>query len=259
MSRYLTPSKLTLLVLASVHNEGVVPTSDLSSVLSFMVSKIFPDKDKPTAFTTIDPNDAIPITEFELSLSRHDSAIPGRTIWDFLLKRLWAIDCSDALDAFITNLPCLLTKSRDQILRDRETGEDPDIGQGRILRTAPLGAFIRRCYLEYSRLQFQDGIAIWQDFVAYRWSTRQAYERKNAPDGRSALDVNFSDLQIDASHPIAQLMYGRLADLDEQQSTRFSTHDVERLMEFQVSEMQRKHKSLVETICDTNSVNRVRW
>ena len=108
-----------------------------------------------------------------------------------------------------------------------------------ILRTSPLGAFIRRCYLEYTRLQFQDAIALWQDIIAFRAPTRQVFERKNAADGRNAIDVNFSELQIDSSHPLAQIMYSELTERENHFESDYSVHDTEKLMEFQVSEMQR--------------------
>lgn len=235
MSRYLTPAKITLLALSLLYAEDVVPTIEAKPVLAFILTQILPTN-KASGH---DFEPAIPIGAFDSTLSSHPSARPGRSLYDLLLKKLWAIDCSDALDAFITNLPLLLTKPREQILRERETGEVSDQSYGRILRTSPLGAFIRRCNLEYMRLQFQDSITLWQDFIAYRASTRQAYEKKNPPLGRTAIDGNFEDLQIDGSHPLAQIMYGRLAEIAQDPDSTYSAHDVEKLMEFQVSEMQR--------------------
>lgn len=235
MSRYLTPAKITILALSLLYAEDVVPTSEAKSVLAFILAQILPT-DKSTEH---DFEPATPISAFESTLSGQASARPGRSLYDLLLKKLWAIDCSDALESFITNLPLLLTKPREQILRERETGEVSDQTYGRILRTSPLGLFIRRCNLEHERLQFQDSITLWQDFIVYRAPTRLAHEKKNPPLGRSAIDGNFEDLQIDGSHPLAQIMYGRLTEIAEDPDSTYSPHDVERLMEFQVSEMQR--------------------
>lgn len=241
MSRFLTPSKLTVLALGLIYTEDLVPTSQASSVLAFLLTQIVSSVNSHVTSSGsprshFEPS--VPISVFESALSSLPSARPGRTLYDLLLKRLWAINCSDALDAFITNLPQLLSKTREQILQERATGEVSE-HHGGILRTSPLGAFIRRCNLEYMRLQFQDSISLWHDFIAYRAPTRQAFEKKNAADGRVPLDANFTDLEIDGSHPLAQIMYGRLAELDLDAQTAFSTYDVEKLMEFQVSEMQR--------------------
>jgi len=238
MSRYLTPSKVGLLVLASVYADGVVPNSETSSILSFLVSHILHDNSNPLTVPVADANHVVPVSAFESALSSHSSGIPGRTVWDLYLKKLWSLDCFDSLDQFITNLTALLTRSPEQVKADQENGEEVT-SLGHVVRTSPLGAFIRRSCVEYTRLQFQDGITLWQDLIAYRAPTRQVWEKRNPADGRSALDVNLSDLHIDVSHPLSQLMYGRLAD-EEEAGSGFSAHDVEKLIEFQVAEMQRR-------------------
>ncbi|EXJ82204.1 hypothetical protein A1O3_06017 [Capronia epimyces CBS 606.96] len=240
MSRYLTPAKVTLLVVALLYAEDVVPTSEARSVLAFLVSQIIPaNKASASTNTSTETEHALPISVFEATLSPHPSARPGRSLYDLLLKRLWTIDCFHALEAFITNLPCLLTKTRDEILHERETGEESEQLHGHILRTSTLGAFIRRCHLEYTRLQFQDSIALWQDFISYRLPTRQAYEKKSRSDGGGGLDINLARLRIDTSHPLAQLMYGRLVEEQQKDHGAFSVYDIEKLMEFQVSELQK--------------------
>ena len=238
MSRFLTPAKVSLLALAVLYTEGVIPTSECVKVLNLLISQILPDSKHASKGSEDVSEHGISISAFESTLSSLGSIMPGRTIYDLLLKKLWSIDCSDALDNFITNLPQLLSKSRDQIQKEKEAGVYVEGQNNGILRTSPLGAFIRRCYLEYTRLQFQDAIALWQDFVACRAPTRQAYEKKNAPDGRNALDINLSELQIDSSHPLTQIVYNDLIDRHDHYQSDFSVYDVEKLMEFQVSEMQ---------------------
>ncbi|RMD44185.1 hypothetical protein DV735_g1004, partial [Chaetothyriales sp. CBS 134920] len=253
MARYLTPSKTALLVLGLLYHEGVVPTSESTFVLGFLLAQILPDR-KHAASAVEDIEHILPISVFETTLSTHASIMPGRTLNDLLLKRLWAIDCSDALDKFFQMLPSVLARTRDQILMERETGVMMAEGSyGRILRTSPLGAFIRRCHLEYTRLQFQDAVTLWQSFIVYRAPTRQQFERKNAPDGRNRLDANLSELEIDASHPLAHIMYGPLVEADEQLRHGYSTHEVEKLMEFQVAEMQRLGARLPDAMRSTLS------
>ena len=237
MSRYLTPSKIGLLALAFLYTEGVVPTSETTAVLSFVISCILPDASHPGDLPTTDISHVVPIATYENNLASHDSAIPGRTIWDLFLKKIWSFDCADSLELFLSSVPSLLAKSREQLLRERESGEEISEHAGRILRTSPLGAFIRRAHLEYTRLQFYDAGSLWQAFLAYRLPTKHAWEKKNPSNGRSSLDSNFSDIHIDASHPVAQIMYGKLAT-ENGEDGGLSTYDVERLMEFQVSELQ---------------------
>jgi anaphase-promoting complex subunit 5 len=252
MSRYLTPSKVALLALALLYAEGVVPSSETVSVLSFLISHLVPDTSKSSASPSASSSYVIKIEDFEGALSSLPSAIPGRTIWDLFLKKLWSIDCSYALEQLMSNAPFVITKSREQLQKERDEGLPPE-PCGRISRTSPLGAFIRRAHIEHTRLQFSDAAALWQSFVLCRRPTRQAYEKKNPPDGRNSVDVNLSDLQIDGSHPIAQILYGSL-DTEDDDADRFSsTYDVERLLEFQVSELQSGHQPFRDQLAANTS------
>lgn len=246
MSRYLTPSKLALLVLISAYSLDVVAKQDRGSVLSFIITHILPDHKDPSNLQELNAQH-VGLQDFESVLSSLDFPIPGRSVWDYFLQKMWAIDCFDTLDLFLSDIPVLLTRSREQTIKDREAGEEENILPGLLSRTSPLGAFVRRCHLEYTRLQFQDGTALWQDFIGFRATTRQAWEKKNPPDGKSALDINLSRLHVDSSHPLSQIMYSRLA-CAETNLGGFSTHDVEKLMELQVSELQKLGGRLPEAM-----------
>jgi anaphase-promoting complex subunit 5 len=245
MSRYLTPPKVALLILALIYAEGVVPSSETVPILSFLVSHIIPAATE-SSHTLSDASHVVKIGDFESALSSLPSAIPGRTLWDLFLRKMWSIDCSHALDQLISNVLSVISKPREQLQRERDEGLLPE-PFARISRTSPLGAFIRRVHLEYTRLQFSDAAALWQRFMQYRKPTRQAFEKKNSTDGRNSLDVNLAELQLDSSHPIAQILYGGLEDSEAEKEEFMSTHDVERLMEFQVSELQRRYRPLLDS------------
>jgi anaphase-promoting complex subunit 5 len=234
MSRYLTPFKIALLTLTSIYADGLVPASQTTTVLSFLLSHILPRSDPPNA----DTNHVASITTLETALAACDSGVPGRTIWDLFLGRIWSLNCADSLELFMTNIPSLLAKSREELLRERESGQESGEQRGRIQRTSPLGAFIRRAHLEYTRLQFHGVASLWHDFLTYRLPTQQAWEKKDSSGGRNALDVTFSDLHIGSSHPIAQTMYGKQETAGEDDGEGLSMDDVERLMKFQVSALQ---------------------
>lgn len=237
MGRFLTPSKITILILALVYTEGSVPLSGTSTVLDVILSRILPDSSDSAELLEIHVKDSI--LDIERGLASQSSVVPGRTVWDLLLKKVWNIDCADALDAFMTNLPQLLAKTRDQLLKERDEGLPPTLA-GKIVRSSPLGMFIRRCCLEYNRLQFQDSVAVWMDFVAYRMPTKAAYTRKNPHSLQNAFDVNLSEMGIDSSHPLAAIMFRPIIENSTNQKNAYSNTDAERLMEFQVSELQSK-------------------
>ena len=122
MARFLTPAKVSLLALAVLYTEDVVPTSESVKVLSFVISHILPDSKHVSAGSDEVLDHVVSISGFESTLSGLGSVMPGRTIYDLLLKKLWLIDCSDALDNFITNLPSLLQSRGSKSKRKRKQG-----------------------------------------------------------------------------------------------------------------------------------------
>lgn len=239
MGRFLTPSKIALLVLAQIYTKGSIPFSGTARVLDVLISRILLDASEPHLHEH--RQDQGSILDLEKALSGQHSAIPGRTVWDILLKDLWAIDCADALDWLISETSSQLIKTREELLKERDEGLPSHPG-GRVIRTSPLGAFIRRCSLEYLRLQFQDSTSLWLDFVAYRLPSKAAFTKKSPRSLRNAFDINLADLDIDLSHPLASIIFRPLLHDAEDSQKSFSTYDSEKLMEFQVSEMQSKHR-----------------
>ena len=240
MTRYLTPSKVALLALITVYTEGVVPNSAIVPVLSFLVSQLLPLDPSKSADQVSNPGDhTIPIEDFERVTSSLQSSVPGRTIWDIFLKRLWLIDCFDILEEFITSLSDILVKSREELIRDRNHGIAPDPRPNRLGRASPLGAFVRRAQLEYTKLQFDDAVELWTAFVGYRMSTYRAWAKRHPRASQSIVDGNLADLGVDLASPLAKVVYGE-AESGNQIKTGMSMKDIERLLEFQVGELQSK-------------------
>ena len=236
MARYLSPSKVALLALVAIYTEGVVPNSATIPILSFLVSHLLNNDPTRTETSGDETAHVVQIQEFEKSLSKVQSAFPGRTIWDLFLKKIWMLDCSDALDTFISNIKSVLVRTKEDVEREGEEETEPN--RMRLSKTSPLGAFVRRAHLEYTRLQIHDAIRLWENFIAYRLPTKQVWEKRNPSEVRNAIDVNFTSLNLDSSSKLAQIVYRNLGEQTDEGG--FSTFDVERLLEFQVSEMQSK-------------------
>ena len=236
MARYLTPSRIGLLTLTVLYACNEVTTSNSVAVLDFLIANIVPNATKKQQADN-DVKHSLPLSAFEKALSPLASIMPGRSVYDTFLQRLWSIDCAHGLEGFLQILPALLRKSREQILLERELGMVPEVQEQQIIRTSPLGAFIRRSHLEFTRLQFQDGVALWQQFVAYRSPSWQYYERKTPQPRFHALDDNLNAFGIDHSHPLVQIMYGAALNGGSDDDAH-SSHEIEKLLEFQVSEMQ---------------------
>lgn len=237
MARYLTPWRISLLCLITIYTDGVVPNSSAIHVLSFLTAGLFP----------LDPDDKqwekhyLPgIDGLEEVLSHHESSIPGRTLWDLFLKKIWSLDSLDALEEFMNDvLPSLLSKTREQLIQDRDNGLDPEEPEEgmRLSRSSPLGSFVRRACLEYTRLQFHDSVKLWTGFVRYRLPTYHMWARKNPMDEQSPVDINLSMNGLDTTSYLSQVVYGNF-EQDAQEDTTVSVKDAERLVEFQVGELQ---------------------
>lgn len=248
MTRYLTPWRVSLLCLVTLYTEGVVPNSSAIDVLSFLTAGLFPldaaDKQWEEHYLPT-------ISELEECLSRHESSVPGRTLWDLFLKNLWSIDSLDALETFFGEvIPSLLAKSRDELIHDRDNGIPPvEDDRMRLSRSSPLGAFVRRAYLEYTRLQFHDSVKLWAGFVKYRLPTYGYWSRRHPEADQIAVDVNLRDLGLDSTSYLSQVVYGDIED-NEDGEEEVSVKDAERLIEFQVGELQSMQFSpAVMTMC----------
>ncbi|KAF2488915.1 hypothetical protein BU16DRAFT_531956 [Lophium mytilinum] len=232
MSRYLTPHKISLLVLASLYCEAVVPTSATIPVLSFIISHIIPPA--PSNYRQRDsstsPDAVSSISIFDNVTLAHASSVPGRTLLDLFLKKLWEINSFDALHTFFDELTGILSPSRDDAERDL-------LAHVFLSRTSPLGTFVRRAQLEFTRLQFHDAVQLWSAFLKYKTVSPQWTKRITRIAG-SGIDVNVTDLGLRPEDGLFQAAYGHLDDLSGPEEM-VSVDDIERILEFQVDRIQR--------------------
>ena len=232
MSRYLTPSKIGLLALISLYTESVVPSVATIPILSFIVSHVLPtNATNQESITTVDGLQKVTIT--------HASGIPGRTIWDLLLKKLWEVSSFDALHAFFDTLSSILVKTREELQNDAEDGISPASTRLLLSRTSPLGTFVRRAKVEFTRLQFHDGVMLWKHFVIYREPTLPMWRKRNPQAGKPSFDTNLQELELGSDHPLARIIYSDVGDGRSPESDA-SLDEVEKLLEQQVAQMQSK-------------------
>ncbi|MCJ1230296.1 Anaphase-promoting complex subunit 5 [Toensbergia leucococca] len=243
MSRYLTPSKIGLLALISLYSDDVVPSIAMIPVLSFLISHLLPvdpsaEQDRPFI---------ISIECFQKATITHSSCIPGRTLWDLLLKKLWEVTSFDALHVFFDSLSLLLVKTGDESSND--AGDEISTDRKRILlsRTSPLGAFVRRAQLEFTRLQFHDGVTLWKSYITYRGPTMSMWKRRNPAAKRIGIDENLQADSLSLGDQLTGIVYGDFADENRKEAS-VSTEDVEKLLEYQVDQMQRMGNRLPEAM-----------
>ncbi|KAL8839070.1 MAG: hypothetical protein Q9170_001906 [Blastenia crenularia] len=239
MSRYLTPGRIALLALITLYSDGLVPSSATVPVLSFTISYLLPVHSRSDQREDDIPLDDFPITIEKLQEATilHISAIPGRTVWDLLLNNMWAINSLDALHAFFDALPSLLEKPIEESLIEPDELDPGPQGRMLLSRNSPLGAFVRRSQLEFTRLQFHDGNSLWKSFIVYRDPTSASWKRRNAAAGLNSFDSNLQHDRTNADGALLGLVYGDLSDNITKNSNN-STDDMEKLLDYQVTRMQ---------------------
>lgn len=236
MSRYLTPTKVGLLALVSLYTESVVPSTATIPILSFLISHLLPlspNSSHSAPATSAHRLDAS-VDSLQQATIGHVSGIPGRTVWDLLLNKLWEVTSFDAFHIFFDDLSLLLERPRDE--QDIEDLEESKASQIRLSRTSPLGAFVRRSQLEFTRLQFHDDVALWKSFVMYRHSTLAQWRRRHPGVGDN-IDTNLPGAAGEHNELVRDAVYGEVISRGSGKSS-VSTEDVEKLLEYQVDQMQ---------------------
>ncbi|KAK4183210.1 putative anaphase-promoting complex subunit 5 [Podospora australis] len=264
MSRYLTPAKIGLLALIELYVEGAVPTNGIIPVINFLTSHLL-DCDLINGASTSQPNPAdrwskaegtvqliTSHRDFEKLLSPLAAAdkLPGRRLWDRFLEKLWQIESFDALHVFFRLRPNLLVKTRDDLRRMAERGEElpseEELDGRKVLlsKNSPFGAFVRRCHLEFIRLRFNHTTDLWRMFVEYRQPTAPYWRQRHPQYGRLSFDSVLMTGQHEwgprQTEELAVVAYGdmRLAN-DCRRAWPISTDDVEGLLEFQIEQIQK--------------------
>jgi len=248
MARFLTPSKIGLLALIELYTDGNVPISSTIPILSFIVHQLLPFSHGQSKSANITPSQPLPfildVKAFETLLTAHASAsgLPGRTLWDHFLKKLWDIESLDALHVFFDRRTHLLAKTREELKKDAEAGiPTPPPDMILLSRTSPLGTFIRRAQVEFERLRFSDAVALWATLKNWRRETRTYWARRSGGLNRWAGDSALVDAQeewgAEETEMLELVAFGE-SSLEVPQEGCISTDDVEKLLEFQVEQMQ---------------------
>lgn len=181
MPRYLTPARISLLVVIDLYTSNDIPASASFDVLNFIASQVVVQSEHDNASLSerfkLSSSD---ITGFQEPLSRLQSEVPGRTLFDALLQRLWKLEGIDALYTLFHNLSDLIAPI---------VSEAQGACASKVSRSSPLGQFIRRCCVEFTRLQFDDSMVLWNSFASYRQPSYDLWSQRN-PEAALQLEEN---------------------------------------------------------------------
>lgn len=229
--RYLTASKISLLVLTQLYCESEFPSSATVPVLSFVLSHTFPTA--PSAARkphTLEQHVApLSIRTFEEILQNHTSSMPGRSLLDDFLRCLWRMNSIDALFNLFNDLGNLLGPPNEE--------QSQETKRMYLSPTSPLGALVRQAHLEFARLPFDDIVHLWCAFIAYRAPTAQ-WARRLSGMASSNVDIVATDLGLSKEDSLFEITYGHILE-DGTSATSLSHDDLERILEFQLDKLQR--------------------
>ena len=222
-----------------LYSESVVPSTAIIPVLSFLFASTGSTASNSIGNGPEQIRLSATIESLQKATENLVSGIPGRSIWDLLLNKLWKINSLDAFHAFFGTLDAMLQK----IPGEKADFPEDDIDQNpnRLLfsRVSPLGAFVRRAQIEFTRLQFHDAVSIWKGFIAYRAPTFTQWKKRNPSAGPLSFDINLQNEGQDIDGRMTRLTYGDHDDTTGK-SMLVSTVDVEKLLDYQVERMQRE-------------------
>ncbi|KAL6712591.1 APC5 protein [Coniothyrium glycines] len=234
MPRYLTAQKISLLVLIRLYCDCSFPSSATIPVLSFILSSNHPQVSisARTRGSPVPRDDSTSsIHTFEDVLQAHISNMPGRTLLDLFLKHMWEINSFDALHALFDNILELISSF------PPDSSDDGMPDHIYLSRTSPLGVFVRKAHLEFSRLQFDDSMKLWSSFIQYRAPTAQ-WTKRLAGLASSGVDAVASEMGLRPGDDIYEIAYGHREYHSNDNEDR-SLDDLDRLLDFQLDRLQR--------------------
>lgn len=230
----LTPSGLCLLQLISLYCHNNVPAEGVISVLSFLASQITPHRTlgAAPAHASQVSSPTLSLEDFRTLLSPYKTSHgDSSNLWQHFINSLWTIQDIDQFFSWTDQFNQLFVLSPALIDDSR-----PAPTWTTLSRTSLLGVFVRRSLLEFEQLQFHDVMTLWKGFYMYRASTADVH--------RPELSASFNNLPRAVNNDFNNVADDRILALIDQQfddATTFeqtSSIETERLLEFQIGEMQ---------------------
>lgn len=247
--RFLNPAKICLLALIELYCEDAVGDAGTLPVLQFITSHVLPDNslepDRPSdkADNIIDIVGSIKV--FERALRPFDAGIgvPGRSVWDVFVERLWTIDSLHVLHSFLNARAALLEPSKEDLRRGYEDMLPPGSAINmRLGAGSPFAVFVSKAAFEFTRLRFQEMCTLWKQFVIYRQPTAAYMRRRHRSFDRLSFDnvllTNEPEWGGENTTRVAEVVYEDMITGLKKLSIPVTMDDLERLLDFQINQVQ---------------------
>lgn len=227
MPRFLTPARICLLVAVEFYSEESVPTQSALALIDFISQHVISsaeqngdDIQQRGAFASSD------IDFFGNRLQSLSSSMPGRNLFDLLVNRIWEFNSVDSLHGFTQEM---------SVTRTRHSQDPPvEVRPNAFTPTSPLGLYVRRCWVEFTRLQFDDAEALWKAFVAYREPTRQLWQSKNPEYAARVLE------EVNPACTVPSLPTSSSGDSMFRDGTSAAVVDADTLLHFAIQRLQKE-------------------
>lgn len=230
---------------------GCVPDGATADVLLFIAAHVQPEiHESPVAEQRGEDQLRrllLPLSEFESHLAGHqivlclgDDITTRCTLWQLFQRFICSVKSLDVMSSLLTDIEPYFAV---------ETGQDvgEDVQDAAAHHTpfstcSPLGIFVRRVKVEFERLPFADVMQLWHDFQVYMITCPSSSQDILSEKGRSFTFPFESRPELnDGGHD----GYGWASDMIHQavesapdSLARPTQHEVDRLLEFQIEQMQ---------------------
>lgn len=209
MARYLTPAKIcTLILVESYLQSREDPESDaklLEVITEQLIESIGSSSIGREAYNKANtktipgpPEDA---SSFAAPLSSIPSNFPGRTHYDDFVQIVWSVADLDQLHQLFDRVFAILTP------------ENPE--ERKVTPASPIGHFIRRCNVEWTRLRFADSLALLNAYKAYIAVTWDSWARTQPEAAKSYASKETSQDSVPQPVPTASSATAPMISNDE--------------------------------------------
>jgi len=224
MARYLTPRRIGLLALTALYLDGHAAESSRLSILNFLASHIHLTTDyEHLEIAKLFDNLEEDLPAFFEPLRNLASGVPGRNMYDILLGYLYGLNGLDSLHDFFEMF-------NGRLYPVTSAAEPSPAG---LSRSSPLGQYIRRCHVEFTRLQFADLQTLWSTFSSYRAPTWDYWASKNPEDAsrlvKEGLNPSPSQYAVSSSEPGVSFLTRDISSDDADNLLTFSIHHLQKL------------------------------
>lgn len=232
VSRYLTPSRISLLALIAMYCDDYVPADGRVPVLRFITARLLPPHpSKRKKALNVSDSVSMTLEDFRKALSPFKKPDHAKNLWEEFVVIMWKISNLDLLFDFFKSLPCLFGS------RDKQFADDE---QTVLSKTSLIGTFVRRSTLEYERLNFQDSVRLWQNYQRFRAPSSPPGRLFVRTDADIDTDLNVLDMDRRPNGQILSILAKEEREDDQGASNVVSLIDVEKLLAFQIERMQSK-------------------